>query len=183
MYQKRLPSLVIISHQENALNAFLIYWPWWWLHGFAHFVTIYKDAYLALFYIFVIFQLKHYLKKFFFHLKRLSTAFGPFQGKKWRSPHHAARVLTYLSHVGVQTSNAESPWFFLVGFWLFSCKYVASMGQKPPQILRRVIYTGSPQEAQLTADFSQSPCCLNSEAKGLAFSSGSARLISFLQAL
>lgn len=86
MYQKRLSSSVIISLQENALNAFLIYWPWWWLHGFAHFVTIYKDAYLALFYIFVIFQLKRYLKKnFFFHCKRLSMAFGPFQGKKWRS--------------------------------------------------------------------------------------------------
>lgn len=57
------------------------------------------------------------------------------------------------------------------------------MGQKPSQILRRVIYTGSPQEAQLTADLSQSPCCLNSDARGLAFSSGSAGLISFLQAL
>lgn len=117
MYQKRLSSSVIISLQENALNAFLIYWPWWWLHGFAHFVTIYKDAYLALFYIFVIFQLKRYLKKFFFFIGRGFR--WPLVLSRARSEevsHHPARVLTYLSHTGVQTSNARSPCFFLVGF-------------------------------------------------------------------
>ena len=96
------------------------------------------------YYIFVILQLNYYFKNLF--------SFGAAFDGLWSFPvqemksSHAIQpcALTYLSHAGVQTGHATSVLSFSWSFSdCFFCKYTASMGLKPSQILRGVVYTGA----------------------------------------